>query len=162
MNPRIIEDFETSGAKLRKSIEGLTREDLLWIPPKGAQIGLWSIQQVVFHLMDDELIWTARMKSVIAEDNPKIMGYDEAKFAAELHYEAQDANIAVQILDMNRRQFSILLRKLPESAFTRTGDHKDIGIFTLEQGVTWTAEHLHHHVLYIAMKRAKLGKPLEA
>jgi hypothetical protein len=161
MDRKVIEDFETGGDTLRAAIKGLTREELLWIPPKGAKIGLWSIQQVVFHLMDDELIWTTRMKSVIAEDNPKILGYDESKFAANLLYDKQDANVGVQILDLNRRQFTLVLRNLPESAFARTGEHKDIGIFTLEQGVTWTAEHLHQHINYIALKREMLGKPLK-
>jgi hypothetical protein len=161
MDPKIIDDFATGGDKLRAAISGLTREELLWIPPRAAEIGHWSIQQVVFHLMDDELIWTPRMKSVIAEDHPKILGYNESKFAEKLHYELMDPNVAIQILDSNRRQFSIALRALPPSAFTRTGDHSDIGVFTLEQAVTWTAEHLHHHMRYIAMKREKMGKALK-
>jgi hypothetical protein len=94
---------------------------------------------------------------VIAEDHPKILGFDENKFAAKLFYEAQDPQVAVQILDLNRRQFSIVLRKLLESAFARTGDHAEIGTFTLGQAVKWTAEHLHHHARYIAMKREKIG-----
>jgi len=161
MDGKILTDFETGGAKLRLAIEGLTRDDLLWTPPPAAQVGAWSIQQVVFHLMDDELIWTARMKSVIAEDHPKILGYNESKFASSLFYEKQDAADAVQILDLNRRRFTAVLRALPDSAFSRTGDHSDLGDFTLEQGVTWTAEHLHHHIFYIALKRQKLGKPLK-
>jgi hypothetical protein len=162
MDSKTIDDFETGGEILRKAIQGLTRDDLLWVPPRNEDVGLWSIQQVVFHLMDDEIIWTARLKSVIAEDNPKIMGFNESKFAAKLFYEAQDPNVAVKILDLNRRQFATVLRNLPESAFSRTGDHSDIGIFSLEQGITWEVEHLHHHVHYIEMKREKLGKPLNA
>ena len=161
MDRKIIDDFETGGEKLRRSIEGLSREDLVWTPPRVAEIGLWSIQQIVFHLMDDELIWTARMKSVIAEENPKIAGYDEAAFASKLFYDAQDAAVGAQIVDLNRKQFSIVLKKLPESAFARTGEHVEIGTFTLAQGVKWTAEHLHHHMKYIEMKREKLGKALK-
>jgi uncharacterized damage-inducible protein DinB len=156
-----IDDFATGGRKLIRAIDGLSREDLLWQPPPQLQIGRWSIQQVVFHLMDDELIWTDRMKRVIAEENPKILNYDESKFAAKLFTEAQDAAVAAEILDLNRRQLAIVLRNLPAAAFARTGDHNDIGIFTLEQAVGWTAEHLDHHIYYIAMKREKLGKPLK-
>jgi uncharacterized damage-inducible protein DinB len=161
MDQKTLDEFETGGAKLRNAIEGLTREELLWTPQAGEHLGLWSIQQVVFHLMDDELIWTARMKLVIAEDHPKILGYDEAKFAAKLHYDAQDPHVAVQILDLNRRQFAIVLRKLSEGAFSQTGEHSDIGPFTLEQAIIWTVEHLDHHVHYIALKREKLNKPLK-
>src|ERR1700691_1192245 len=100
MNRKIIDEFEVAGAKLRRVIAGLEKEHFLWVPPPGAGIGLWTIQQVVLHLMDDELIWTARMKTMIAEDNPEIIGFDESKFAARLHSEEQDAEIAVRILDM--------------------------------------------------------------
>jgi hypothetical protein len=161
MDRVIIDEFETAGIKLKKAIDGLRRDELLWIPPPGAGIGRWTIQQVVLHLMDDELIWAGRMKTIIAEDNPQILGFDESKFAARLFPEEQDAELAARILDLNRRQFASVLRKLPESAFARTGRHNDLGIFTLGQAVQWTNEHLHHHVLYIAMKRERLGKPLK-
>jgi hypothetical protein len=160
MNRKTIDEFESGAETLRKAIAGLNRQELLWVPPPAARIGRWSIQQVVFHLMDDELIWTARMKEVIAEENPKIIGYDESKAAAKTFCEEEDAQVAVQILDMNRRQFSIVLKNLPDSAFARTGEHDGIGIFTLEQAVVWTNEHLGHHAHYIEMKREKLGKPL--
>jgi hypothetical protein len=161
MDQKRFDEFEAGGAKLRRAIGGLGKKELLWVPPPGAGIGLWSIQQIVLHLMDDELIWTARMKSIIAQENPQILGFDEAQFAAKLHYEDQDAEAAVQILDLNRRQLLAILRKLPDSAFTRTGQHEELGVITLEQSFVWTGEHLDHHIHYIALKREKLGKPLK-
>jgi hypothetical protein len=160
MDRKTIEEFEVAGRKLAKAIEGLEPKELLWSPAPSLGVGKWSIQQIVFHLMDDELIWTARMKTVIAEDNPKIEIYDEAKLAARTFVEAEDASVAVKILDLNRRQFSIVLKNLPEAAFQRTGEHSSIGIFTVGQAVVWTNEHLDHHIRYIAMKREKFGKPL--
>jgi hypothetical protein len=158
MDRTILEDFETGGIILQKAIAGLKREQLLWVPPPAAAIGLWTIQQVVCHLMDDELIWTSRMKQIIAEDHPKIMGYDESKFAAKLHYDATDAQVAAQILYLNRQQFAAILKQLPESTFGRTGEHAEIGVFTLADGVTWQAEHIHHHVQYIEMKKERMAK----
>ncbi len=160
MDRKVIDEFETGGEILAKAIAGLTRQELLWVPPPGAGIGRWSIQQIVLHLMDDELIWSARMKSMIAEDNPQIIGFDESKFASKLFYEEQDAETAVQILDLNRRQLSPMFRKLPDSAFARTARHNDLGLITLGQSVKWTNEHLNHHTLYVQMKRERLGKPL--
>ena len=161
MDRRIIDEFETGGEKLARAIGGLTGQDLLWVPPPGASIGRWSIQQIVLHLMDDELIWSARMKSIIAEDNPQILNFDESKFASRLFYDQQDADAAARILDLNRRQLAPVLGKLPDSAFARTGRHNDLGIITLGQSVKWTNEHLDHHIFYIHMKRDRLGKPLK-
>src|SRR5580704_9770584 len=103
MDRKKIDEFEVAGEKLRKAIAGLGKEHLLWVPPPGAGIGRWTIQQVVLHLMDDELIWSARMKTIIAEDNPQILGFDESKFASKLFPEAQDAQAAVEIVELNRR-----------------------------------------------------------
>jgi uncharacterized damage-inducible protein DinB len=161
MDRAIIDEFETAGGKLRNAVAGLERKDLLWVPPPGAGIGKWSIQQVVLHLMDDELIWSARMKTIIAEDNPQVVGFDESKYAARLFSEEQDADLAVQIVELNRRQFASVLRLLPETAFQRTARHNDLGVITLAQSVQWTNEHMSHHCFYISMKRDRLGKPLK-
>ena len=161
MDRSIIDQFEPAGGKLRRAIGELEKKELLWVPAPGAGIGRWSIQQVVLHLMDDELIWTSRMKNVIAEENPPIAGFDESRFASRLFYEEQDAQMAVEILQLNRRQFSSVLRNLPEAAFQRTGQHVDLGPFTLEQAIVWTIEHLDHHIIYIDLKRQKFGKPLK-
>src|SRR5580658_2398426 len=117
MDPKLIDLYESGGGKLQRSITGLSNEDLLWVPPPDAQIGSWSIQQIVIHLMDADLIGTNRMKSIIAEENPTILGYDESKFAASLFYEAQNAESSIGLLDLNRKQFAKVLRKLPDSSF---------------------------------------------
>ena len=161
MDRKIIDDFETAGKKLRNAIAGLTQKDLLWVPPPGAGIGRWSIQQVVLHLMDDELIWTSRMKMIIAEDNPQILGFDESKFAASLFYEMQNAESAIGLLDLNRKQFTKVLRKLPDSTFSRTGLHNERGSISLGESVRLMVEHIDHHLSFIFKKREKLAKPVK-
>ncbi len=160
MDRKVIDDFETGGEKLKAAIRSLTPKEFLWVPAPGAGIGRWSIQQVVLHLMDDELIWSSRMKLMLAEDNPEIVGFDESKFATKLFYDQQDPQLAAQILDLNRRHLAPLFRKLPEEAFARTGRHNDLGLINLGQSIVWTNEHLDHHILYISMKRDRLGMPM--
>jgi hypothetical protein len=43
--------------------------------------GTWSIQQIVLHMMDSDLIASDRMKRVIAEDRPTLIGYNETAFS---------------------------------------------------------------------------------
>jgi hypothetical protein len=101
------------------------------------------------------------MKSIIAEDHPTILGYDESKFAASLFYEAQNAESAIGLLDLNRRQFAKVLRKLPDSSFSRTGQHNERGSITLGQCLQWRIEHIDHHLNFVFKKREKLAKPLK-
>jgi uncharacterized damage-inducible protein DinB len=150
----LIDEYERGGEVLRRGIAGLSRDDLLAHPIAGT----WSIQQIVLHLMDSDLIWTDRAKRVIAEENPVLIGYDESKFAANLHYDQQSADSAVTIFDLNRRLFATVLRKLPEAAFERTGTHNEVGKVVLGSMVRRITDHVEHHMKFLREKRAKLGK----
>jgi len=160
MDRSIIEDYARGGETLALAIRGLTPEDLRCVPAADANVGRWSIQQVVVHLADSDLIWTGRMKCIIAEENPTIIGYDESLFAANLHYDEQSAEDAIRLFDLNRTQFARVLRKLPDAAFARTGRHNERGRITLGESVKMMVEHLDHHVKFIRAKRAQMGKEM--
>jgi hypothetical protein len=98
------------------------------------------------------------MKRMIAEDNPTLIGYDETKFSKNLHYNVQPVAEAVAILDLNRKLFSRVVKKLPPEAFDRVGTHSERGKLTLGQYFHAVVNHLEHHLKFIVEKRAKLGK----
>ena len=160
MDPKLIEHYAAGGEKLSMAIRGLTREDLLCVPPADANVGRWSIQQVVIHCMDSDLVATDRIKRMIAEDNPSLIGYDENKFVQNLFYDQQDAGLAAQIVDLNRRQFANVLRKLPDSVWSRKGTHNERGVVTAGKYLQSTVEHLDHHLNFIHKKRAHWGKEM--
>src|SRR5438270_10338987 len=109
----LIDRYEKGAEKPRMAITGLLPEDLLAFPVPET----WSIQQIVVHLMDSDLIGADRMKRIIAEENPTLVGYDQDKFVANLFYDEQSAADAAEIFDRNRRLFAKVLRKLPDSVF---------------------------------------------
>ena len=152
----LIDRYENGGEQLLLAIRGLNREDLLAVPIPGK----WSTQQVVLHLMDSDLIAADRMKRVIAEDNPTLIGFDENKFSTRLYYDQQDAATAAKILEMNRKLFAPVLRKLPDSAFERFGTHNERGKTTLLNLLETYAHHLEHHIKFIHEKRAAMGKEM--
>jgi len=157
----LIEHYAHGGEKLSLAIRGLTRDDMLQPPPEDdPKLGRWSIQQVVIHIMDSDLIAADRMKRVIAEDNPTLIGYDENKFARNLLMEEQSAEDAVQIVSLNRQDFARVLRKLPDSAFSRAGQHNERGRVTLLDLLKTYTHHLDHHLSFIHAKRAAMGKEM--
>jgi hypothetical protein len=160
MDRELIEHYEGGGEKLSLAIRGLTREDLLCVPAAEANVGRWSIQQVVIHCMDSELVSADRLKRMIAEDNPTLIGYDENKFAANLSYDEQPAEEAAAIVDANRKLFAIVLRRLPESAWRRKGTHNERGVITVGSYLKSTVDHLEHHLKFIHAKRAHMGKEM--
>jgi hypothetical protein len=160
MDKKVIDNYEAGGGKLQRAIAGLSKEELLWIPASDAGVGTWSIQQIIIHLLDCDLIGSSRMKLIIAEDNPTILGFDESKFAASLFYQDQDAESAIALFTLNRRQFAKVLRKLADSTFSRTGNHSERGTVTLGELLLSRVQHVDHHLSFVAKKREKLGKPL--
>ena len=82
MYSAIIDHYEAGPEKL----EGIFPDSRMRTCSGPQPIRRWarSIQQIVIHLLDSDLVWAARMKSIIAEENPIILGYDETKFAERL------------------------------------------------------------------------------
>ena len=160
MDPKLIEKFAAGGEQLSMAIRGLTREDLLAVPAPDANVGKWSIQQVVIHCMDSDLIAVDRIKRMVAEENPSLIGYDENKFVQNLFYLDQPADLAVQIVDLNRKLFAPVLRRLPASVWERKGTHNERGVITVGGYLKSTVDHLDHHLNFIHKKRAHMGKEM--
>jgi hypothetical protein len=156
----LIEHYSAGGEKLSLAIRGLTREDLLCVPDPAANVGKWSIQQVVIHCMDSELVSIDRLKRMIAEDNPTLIGYDENKFVASLFYDEQPAEDAIAVVDLARKTFARVLRKIPPAAFQRAGTHNERGKITVGTYLKAAADHLDHHIKFIHDKRAHMGKEM--
>src|SRR3954465_3807669 len=127
----LIDKYEAGGDHLAQAIRGLTRDDLNAPPPNQPGLGKWTIQQVVIHLMDSDLISMDRMKRLISMENPLLVGYDENLFIQHLMPEEQSAEDAVTISKLAFKNFARVLRKLPDEAFDRKGTHNERGPVTL-------------------------------
>jgi hypothetical protein len=156
MNRSVIERYAKGATALGASIAGLTKSDLAAFPVPGT----WSIQQIVFHMFDSELIASDRLKRIIAMENPLLIGYDETAFANRLFYNDLDPHVACTIVEQNRLLTAEIFRRLADDAFGRTGIHNERGKITLGEYLVSTCEHLDHHLRFVHQKRQLLGKPL--
>lgn len=154
MKTKIIEQYEAQSAQLRAVITGLTRADLLAFPIPGT----WSIQQIVIHMSDSDVIGVDRMKRIIAEEKPLLIGYNETSFSKALFYDDQSIDNAITLLELSRSQLAIILRKMPDTAWDRIGIHNEIGKVSLGEMLEKYIRHFDHHLGFIAKKRKLLGK----
>lgn len=145
----LIEEYARGGQVLRRAVEGLSREQLQAFPIPGT----WSIQQIVVHLLDADLVAIDRMKRIVAMDNPLLLAYDESAFMRTLHPEEQPVEQVLQAYDALRTLWAITLRKLPDEAFQRTGIHNERGKVTLAEQLKTYIDHLNHHLAFIEKKR---------
>src|SRR5713101_184661 len=157
MDRTLIECYAAGAAVPGEAIRGLTAAELNAFPVPGT----WSIQQIIIHLMDSDLIGSDRMKRVAAENiPPQLIGYDETAFAKNLHYDKLDPVQACEVFRLNRLLTATVLRNLPESAFERHGMHSERGKETLAELVKIYVDHVDHHMKFIREKRKLLGKAL--
>ena len=155
MNRALIDRYAAGADVPAKAIAGLDKSELLAFPVPGT----WSIQQIILHLMDSDLIAADRMKRVAAEDRPTLVGYNETAFSQRLGYEHLSAQAAAELFRLNRQMTAEILRRLPDEAFQRKGLHTERGEVTLEQLLTTYTDHLEHHMKFVREKRKLLGKP---
>src|SRR5688500_11650790 len=150
---QLIDDYLLGPRLLRDIARGMTREQLTARPIAGK----WSTLEVVCHLADFDPILADRMKRVIAEERPTLLGADENRFAAALAYHDRDLDEELTILDATRSQLAKILRKLPDNVLERVGVHNERGPRTLEQLLQTAIQHIPHHVKFIDEKRRALN-----
>jgi uncharacterized damage-inducible protein DinB len=152
---QLLDEYLAGITTLRTAVAGMTREQLSAHPVPGK----WSTKEVVCHLADFDPIIADRMKRVIAEDRPKLIGADENRFAAALAYRERDVEEDLAIIEHTRRQMARILRTLPAEALLRVGEHNERGPLTLEQLLRNAINHIPHHVKFILEKRKALSLP---
>jgi uncharacterized damage-inducible protein DinB len=151
----LVEKYLNGPKQLRAATTGLTREQAMARPVSGK----WSVLEVVCHLADFEPVYVERMKRVITHERPLLMAADESLFAAKLAYHDRDLEEELRVIELTRGSFGRILKTLPAEAFQRTGVHTERGLKTLEELLSLIANHIPHHVPFIAEKRKALGIP---
>lgn len=151
---QLIDAYAAGATRPADALAGLSEADLDARPGPGR----WSIRELVVHLADSDLIGGERMKRVIAMERPKLLAYDDNAFVAKLDYAAQDPSLCAELFRLQRLQTAAILRRLPDEAFARVGEHSEDGPLSLADLVGKYTRHLAHHLTFLDGKRAALGK----
>ena len=112
-----------SEGRLRESIRGLTKGQLATREAPGK----WSINHVLRHLADSEIVWGWRMRMALAHDRPPITGYDQDAWADRLGYGEADAEQSISEFGVLRSGNLRLLSKATPADMQRVGVHAERG-----------------------------------
>lgn len=115
--------------------------------------GKWTLRQIICHLADSEMIGRYRLASVIAEDNPTLMWYDQDAWAVNLDHSRRKFSQALETFRRVRGENYELLKDLPEETFLRTGTHSKNGVMSLKDLLLMYAEHAEGHARQIRAAR---------
>ena len=96
------------------------------------QAGKWSIVHILQHLADSEVVWSWRMRLILAQDRPQITGYDQDLWADRLHYADSDPFEALELFGVLRGDNLRLLQRASPADLRRVGIHAERGEESLE------------------------------
>jgi hypothetical protein len=136
-----IDRYASGPARLKAALARVPEEARKWRPGPNK----WSVHEVVCHCADSELNAAARIRYLLAEKEPLILGYDQAEWARRLDYHQHPLETALQTVEAVRANTVVLLRRLPADAWSREGRHTESGRYGVDDWLESYAGHLENH-----------------
>src|SRR5438105_4403307 len=94
----LIDRYEKGPALLREAFAKVPREAWNWRP--GA--GRWSIHEILAHCADAEANAAMRVRFLVAERKPSIIGFDQERWATVLDYHQSRIELALAAVEVMR------------------------------------------------------------
>jgi len=141
----LVEQYAQGPGRVREALAKVPREALQWRPGPGK----WSAHEVVVHCADSETNAALRIRYLIAEKEPLIVGYDQDAWARLFDYHAQPLEQSLSAAAAARDRTVPLLRALSEADWAKAGRHTESGLYTALDWLRIYATHLEGHARQI-------------
>lgn len=147
----IFDALDSLHPRLLRAIHGIDRAELR----RPEREGKWSIADVLAHVTDAELVTSARIHAILAEDAPRLIAFQQDRWA-RVHDGESIAELLEQMWSLRRSKLA-LLRRQPSAAFERTGVHAEYGPLTLRELLERHVEHMEKHLAQVERIKNALG-----
>jgi hypothetical protein len=89
--------------------------------------GEWSVLECISHLVDGELVVAGRYRWILAQDEPDIVGYDQALWVDRLRHNEDDVEQLLDVFEALRAANIGLWARLSPQDRARVGLHRERG-----------------------------------
>src|SRR5258708_22293886 len=107
--------------RLRELADGLSTSQLQDHPAPGK----WSIHEIVAHLADSELMFSARCRYILYEENKPLIGFDQDRLMAGWRREQEPFEDTLERFRAMRRAQLRMFRSAPPPDLARTAVHAE-------------------------------------
>ena len=145
----LIALYEEGFQAVTAALEGITEAEL----EAREAPGEWSPREIVHHLADSEMTSAVRLRLLIAQDAPTILGYDQEAFVERLFPE-RPIEPSLAAFAAARAATTPILRRLSEEQWRRAGTHSESGHYTVGDWLSIYGGHVHDHANQIRRARA--------
>ena len=117
-------------------------------PNQPIEAGGWSVHQVAVHTRDvDQLVYGARARRTLSEDNPAFPNFDGDAYMSQ-HYDPKEPlGPILDTLVESAQALTKLLREMPSDGWSRVSSHATQGSgLTLQTWVERGLEHMEEHL----------------
>jgi hypothetical protein len=143
----LVQRYERGYQLLSEALARVPAEAMKWRPAPDK----WSVHEIVCHCADSETNSALRLRYLVGEEQPMIYGYDQDRWARVFDYHSLPIEPSLQQIESVRRWNLELIRRLPDSAWSRSGTHSEMKDqpYTAELWLSIYAEHLEVHARQI-------------
>lgn len=144
----LLEKYRTGHRAVVDAVANMREEEL----DRSGSKDDWTPRQIVHHIADSEMTSAIRLRTLVAEDNPTIVGYDEKVFAETL---TRDRPIepSLEAVRWARESTLQILERLSEDEWKKAGTHTELGPYSVERWLEVYANHCHDHASQIKKTR---------
>jgi hypothetical protein len=137
----MIERYTHGPTLLKRALMRVPAEAVQWKPAPGK----WSAHEIIVHCSDSETNAYVRLRFLLAEQDPVILGYDQDRWAVRFDYHSHPLEQALATVEAVRANTVPLLTRLDERDWQKAGRHTESGRYTTEDWLRIYAEHLEKH-----------------
>ena len=137
-----IESYGSAYQQLVSALERFPREMWEYRPDPNS----WTIHEIIVHITDSEVNSYVRCRRLVAEPGGTVQGYDENKWARDLHYHDQSPEDALELFKWLRYKSYTLIQNLPESYWSHTVHHTEDGEITMDDWLISYERHIPNHI----------------
>jgi hypothetical protein len=137
----LIRRYAEGPVRLREALAKVPEEARQWRPAPGR----WSVHEIVCHCADSETNASLRIRFLMAEKDPVIVGYDQDEWATRFDYHSHPVAAALGTVEAVRANTVPLLRRLSDASWAKVGRHTQSGTYSADDWLRIYAEHLEKH-----------------
>jgi hypothetical protein len=147
----LVQRYREGPAVVEAALAGATDAELDARPADGG----WTARETAHHIADSEITSAIRLRRLIAEDQPAILGYDGNEFARRLYYGDRPVTSALASIAAARIGTAEILDRMSEAEWSRKGTHDELPSYGVAEWLEIYAEHCHEHAEQIEQALAE-------
>ncbi|WP_107840856.1 DinB family protein [Metasolibacillus meyeri] len=148
-----IENYKQTAINIRQVAESVSEELLTWKPTEQA----WSIQEIIGHLLDSNIINSYRLRKIIAEPVTQLVTFAHEDWVTVQQFSNSEIADLLATYDTLTNYNATLLAKLSEEQWQKYGLKQDEPISVAHIIDNFICKHVEKHLTQIERNRSQFN-----